>query len=215
MCTFLDHVTITAFSLEAGVSFVHEALGVSPQAGGKHPRMATHNCLLRLGDRCFLEVIAPDPSVPPPMWPRWFALDSLTPGAPPSLAAWVIRTSNIKKSVACASECLGRIEPMSRGAFDWSITIPADGSIPLDGALPALIEWHTDAHPAIQLEDRGVSLAGLEIFHSDPRRISRLLQSLALDAPVSVFSVSATMKPYLVAHILTPKGLRVLSSRQL
>lgn len=215
MHTFWDHITITALSLEAGASFVREVLGVSPQVGGKHPLMATHNLLLRLGDTCFLEVIAPDPSVPPPVRPRWFALDRLTPDAPPSLAAWVIRTDNIHKTIARSSEPLGSVEPMSRGGFDWSITIPDDGLIPFGGAAPALIEWHTDVHPATKLEDQGVSLVGLEIFHSDPSRISRLLQSLALDAPVSISPVSATIKPYLVAHINTLKGRRLLSSRPL
>lgn len=57
--SFLDHITVTAFSLEAGAAFVSETLGVAPQAGGEHPRMATHNLLLRLGDAMFLEVIAP------------------------------------------------------------------------------------------------------------------------------------------------------------
>jgi hypothetical protein len=31
--SFLDHITVTAFSLEAGAAFVSETLGVSPQAG--------------------------------------------------------------------------------------------------------------------------------------------------------------------------------------
>jgi hypothetical protein len=41
--TFFDHITVTASSLEAGIAFVRESLGVSPQVGGEHPRMATHN----------------------------------------------------------------------------------------------------------------------------------------------------------------------------
>lgn len=40
--SYLDHITVTAFSLEAGAAFVSESLGVSPQVGGEHPRMATH-----------------------------------------------------------------------------------------------------------------------------------------------------------------------------
>jgi hypothetical protein len=203
----IDHLTITAPSLATGAAFVRDALGVAPQTGGEHPRMGTHNLLLRLGDSLFLEVIAANPAASAPDRPRWFALDTLTPQSAPALATWVIRTPDIRSAVAAASEPLGNIEPMSRGALDWLITIPADGSLPLAGAAPALIEWHTDTHPAGKLVDHGLSLARLELHHPDPNRLSRLLRSLELEAPVLV--VAGEM-PRLVAHIRTPQGLRVL-----
>ena len=81
--SLLDHITVTTFSLEAGTAFVSKALGVSPQPGGEHPRMGTHNFLLRLGDAMFLEVIAPNPAAPAPSRPRWFGLDKLGPHSPP------------------------------------------------------------------------------------------------------------------------------------
>jgi hypothetical protein len=208
--SFIDHITVTAFSLEAGAAFVFETLGVAPQVGGEHPRMATHNLLLRLGDTMFLEVIAPNPAVPAPSRPRWFALDSLGPQSPSSLSTWVVRTSDIRAAAAASSEPLGTVEPMSRGALNWLITIPADGSVPLDGTAPALIEWHTDVHPAAKLEDQGLSLARLEIVHSNPDRVSRLLSSLELDAPVSVLSAPSGASARLIAYINTPQGLRVL-----
>lgn len=212
--SFLDHITVTAFSLEAGAAFVRETLGVSPQVGGEHPRMATHNLLLRLGNSLFLEVIAPNRSVPAPARPRWFALDSLTPQSPPTLFTWVVRTTNICAAVAASSEPLGNVEPMSRGALNWLITIPVDGSVPLDSVAPALIEWHTDVHPAAKLEDKRLSLARFDIYHSDPDRVSRLLRSVELDAPVSVMRAPHGAVPSLVAYINTPQGLRVLAVPQ-
>lgn len=210
--SFLDHIAVTAFSLEAGAAFVFENLGVSPQIGGEHPRMATHNLLLRLGDTMFLEIIAPNRAVPLPSRPRWFALDSLIPHSSPSLSTWVVRTPDIRAAVTASSEPLGNIEPMSRGALDWLITIPADGSVPLDGVAPALIEWHTDVHPATKLEDSGLALTKLEIIHPTPNRVSRLLSSLDLDAPVSVLPAVPGASARLVAHIKTPQGLRILST---
>lgn len=212
--SYLDHITVTAASLEAGAAFVSEVLGVSPQPGGEHPRMATHNLLLRLGDAMFLEVISPNPAAPAPSRPRWFALDSLGPQSPTCLSAWVVRTSDIRSAVSAASEPLGNVEPMSRGILDWLITIPEDGSLPLDGAAPALIEWQTDTHPAAKLEDKGLSLARLEIAHPNPDRVSRLLSSLELDAPVSVAALPPGASARLVAHINTPQGLRVLTAPQ-
>lgn len=209
--TFVDHLAVTAPTLAIGADFIQQRLGVRPQVGGEHPRMGTHNLLLRLGDSLYLEVISPCVSMPPPGRPRWFSLDRLGPDSPAALSAWVVRTADIRKSVAAASEPLGEIEPMSRGALKWEITIPTDGSIPVDGVGPALIQWKTIEHPAQGLEERGLSLAELEIHHPVPERIGRLLDSLTLEAPVSVRSTPRGSAPGLVAHIRTPLGLRHLS----
>ena len=155
MSTHIDHLTVTAFSLEVGAAFVSQVLGVMPQRGGEHPRMGTHNLLLRLGDTLFLEVIAPNPVAQAPARPRWFGLDRLGADSSPSLSTWVARTADIQASAAAASEPLGEIEPMSRGTLNWLITIPADGCVPLSGCAPALIEWHADVHPAAGLHDQG------------------------------------------------------------
>ena len=72
----VDHLTIASTSLEAGARDVERALGVSLLEGGKHPRMGTHNRLLRLGDQVYLELIAIDPVGSPPGRPRWFGLDA-------------------------------------------------------------------------------------------------------------------------------------------
>ncbi|KQX01312.1 hypothetical protein ASC94_01340 [Massilia sp. Root418] len=206
----IDHLTITAPTLEAGADYVCRALGVTPQRGGEHPRMGTHNLLLRLGDSLFLEVIAANPHAAKPARPRWFGLDALPPDAPPALATWVVRTPDIGASVSACPEAIGNIEPMSRGALNWQITIPADGTLPLNGIAPALIEWQAQVHPAAGLQDDGLSLARLELFHPEPERITRLLQSLSLEGPVTVSPLRGKHGACMVAHIHTPQGLRVL-----
>ncbi|MCD0504910.1 VOC family protein, partial [Bordetella petrii] len=59
MKTLLDHIAVAAPDLASGADWVERALGVRPQRGGAHPRMGTHNLLLRLGPDVYLEVIAP------------------------------------------------------------------------------------------------------------------------------------------------------------
>jgi hypothetical protein len=208
----IDHITITAPTLAAGAALVWQTLGVKPQVGGEHPRMGTHNLLLRLGPALFLEVIAANPAAPAPGRPRWFALDNLHADTPSALTTWVVRTPDIHATVAACPEALGPVEPMSRGSLNWLITIPADGSVPVDGIAPALIEWQTAGHPAARLAEHGLSLAKLEICHPDAARLSRMLAAIGLEGSYGVSPLPAGSVPHLVAHINTPQGLRVLST---
>ena len=172
--------------------------------------MGTHNSLLRLGESLYLEVISPNPDAPKPGRPRWFELDEVKPDTPPRLATWVARTDDIRSTLAACSEPLGNVEPMSRGELNWLITIPADGSLPLGGIAPTLIEWHTDGHPAARLREAGCSLVRLEAFHTEAPRISALLRSISVEGEISVAPLPAGKRPYLVAHIQTPNGPRKL-----
>ncbi|HTD04737.1 VOC family protein, partial [Undibacterium sp.] len=165
----------------------------------------------RLGESVYLEVIAVDPGAPAPGRPRWFGLDALQPGSPPRLATWVVRSDDIAAGNAASSEALGKIEPMSRGALNWQITVPEDGSLSLGGTAPALIQWEAGAHPASRMPDLGLTLTRLELFHPEPERVSALLSSLDMDGPLVVTALAPGQAPYPAAHIQTPQGLRILS----
>ena len=161
-----------------------------------------------------MEVIAPDPSAARPSRPRWFDLDNLAADSPPRLAAWVVRIDDIYSARFSCSSILGDILTMSRGHLSWQITVPADGSLPLGGAAPALIEWQVTPHPAGALKDRGCSLTSLEIFHPEPLRVQTVLEAVKLAAPVSLRQLSSGAKPYLVARVKTPRGHCTLSIPQ-
>src|SRR4051812_21066027 len=132
----VDHIVVTAPDLVVGVKHVSDTLGVPMQPGGEHPDMATHNWLLRLGDAVFLEVIAPNPAAPRPPRRRWYALDDETPATLPRLAGWVARSSDVRAAAAAASESLGHVEALRRGALRWLLTVPGDGSLPMGGGAP-------------------------------------------------------------------------------
>ena len=211
MCR-IDHITVTAPTLERGAEFVFSSLGIRPQPGGTHPRMGTHNLLLRLGENVFLEVIAIDPHAPRPTRPRWFALDERPVDAEPCLAMWVARTDDIETASAAIPEDLGAIETMTRGALQWTITIPADGSLPFGGIGPALIEWDTSVHPAAGMQDQGCRLRRLEIFHPEPERVARLLGQMGLPENIDALALPVGARPYLVAEIDTPSGRRSIGA---
>jgi Glyoxalase-like domain len=206
---FLDHITITAPSLTAGVEYVRQTLGVMPQVGGEHPRMGTHNYFLRLGEKVYLEIIAINPNSPRPQRPRWFQLDELTSDAAPRLATWIVRTDDIS-AAAASPVALGVVEPMSRGELNWLITIPPDGSLPLNGVAPTLIQWPAGVHPTTTLQHMGCSLVRLEGFHGQSEKVRGVLDCIGFEGEFSLSPLPAGEPPHLVAHIQTPTGLRRL-----
>ena len=130
--------------------------------------------------------------------------------ASPRLACWIARSDDIAASSAAAPEPLGAVEAMSRGALDWRITIPADGSLPLGGAAPGLIQWDSPTHPAAQLPDQGCTLVALDLLHPAPVRVQAVLDGLALAEPAVAVAVRAAPAAGLVAQVRTPAGLRTL-----
>ena len=156
--SYLDHIAVTAPSLASGVDYVRRTLGVTPQGGGEHPRMGTHNRFVKLGERLYLEVIAINPAAPAPGRPRWFQLDDPDSSRSPRLAAWIARTDDIHGAVAASPRPLGKVEPMSRGQLNWLFTIPENGRLVMQRLAPILIQWPEGIHPADTLENSGCSL---------------------------------------------------------
>ena len=97
-----DHLVVAATTLAEGIEYVGDLTGSVPRPGGRHVAMGTHNALLRLGERFYLEIIAIDPEGTKPARPRWFDLDhpslvaALAEG--PRLIHWVARSDDIERT---------------------------------------------------------------------------------------------------------------------
>ena len=207
----LDHLVLAATTLADGIEFVAEVTGATPQPGGRHVAMGTHNALLRLGERVYLEIIAIDPDGAKPPRPRWFDLDDIALQSElterPQLVHWVARTPDIERSAAASPVPLGAITLMERGDYRWRITIPDDGKRPGKGVVPTLIQWDVQTHPADRLPASNVAIAQLAGAHSDPAPARAALAALGLAA---VVQVTYDRNTRLAAMLRTPRGLVIL-----
>src|SRR5215469_11935925 len=201
----IDHLIYRAPDLAGAVADLEERLGVRAQAGGQHIGLGTHNALLALGPRTYLEIIAPDPGQPEPPVPRPVGLDSLRQGR---LVGWAIACQDIDAAVAKARRRgydPGEIADMQRAGptgavLRWRLTLNATpGSL-----VPFLISWGDTEHPA-RSAPRGLILESFHLEHPDPASLAPVLDALGADA-----EIRPAAAPALIAHLSGPNGSKVL-----
>lgn len=217
MNTAFDHLVIAAADLQQGAEYVEKELGVRIPAGGKHPRMGTHNCLMKLSDSVFLEVIAVDPEAERPAGPRWFGLDDpwirKSIHDSPRLLTWVVNTDDITLTLANSEVSFGEPEPLSRGDLRWYFGVPDDGRLLAGGILPYIISWQTEDHPAGEMSDLGCSLEKFTICTPFLDWTSRQLEDIGALSLIQICYLPEIAVPYLKAEIATPSGIKILSSQ--
>ncbi|WP_280153666.1 VOC family protein [Piscinibacter sp. XHJ-5] len=177
MTVALDHLVVAARTLDEGVRWCEQTLGISPTSGGKHSLMGTHNRVFSISSarfpRAYLEIIAIDPEATAPARPRWFDLDSVELQAAlahgPQLVHWVARCEDLDARLAALRNVgIDRGEPVAaerdtpHGLLRWRISLRADGQRLARGALPTLIQWG-DRHPADTLPASDVALESLQV----------------------------------------------------
>src|SRR5713226_9790753 len=88
--SLLDHILLGCNDLDRGISLVEERTGVRATFGGVHPGRGTQNALLSLGERRYLEIIAPDPKQTSVQ--QFAVIKELTT---PRLIGWAVHPGNI------------------------------------------------------------------------------------------------------------------------
>lgn len=222
MKTRFDHLVFAAATLEQGVQYIQDELDVSVPYGGEHPDMGTHNHLMRLGEKTFCEIIAINPDAAPLSRPRWFGLDDPMMRASlrkqPRLITWVAATTDIQAACDAASLPFGTPTWLSRGDLRWQFAVPPDGSLLNFGMLPNIIQWPDGLNPASRMSEMGCSLETLVIHHPHATWYADQLKAIGLDSVgtsnlVEIESLKSDQSAYLVAHLMTPNGSRLLSSK--
>jgi hypothetical protein len=197
----LDHLILGCNDLDRGITLVEENTGVRPAIGGVHPGRGTRNALLSLGERRYLEVIAPDPKQS-----EIVHYPQLRSMIEPRLIGWAVHPPDI---AAVAKQLLenkiaftgpddgSRKRPDGR-VLTWKTVNLADDR---HGLLPFFIEWSADTvHPSKDAPAQ-CSLAYFEIMSNEPDELSAVIKRIGLDLPVQ-----RSDKPRLRALISGPKG---------
>ncbi|HWY06392.1 MAG TPA: VOC family protein [Candidatus Acidoferrales bacterium] len=184
--SLLDHILLGSPDLQGSIDFVEKHTGVRATFGGVHPGRGTQNALLSLGERRYLEIIAPDPAQAGVKNPIASGLHSLLE---PRLVGWAAHPG----SVTAFAEKLGAAglkfegpTPGSRKRPDgqllkWQIVSLADTA---SGLLPFFIEWSQDSvHPSVDAP-KGCELLSFAAETTEPEKLAAELKMLGLDLPV-------------------------------
>ncbi len=203
----IDHLVYAVPELASGVRVVESRLGVSFSPGGRHPGLGSHNALLRIGPRAYLEVVAPDPAQPKPAGGHWFA----TPNTDlPALVAWCARTDDLHSLAADpGGRLVGPVRRMSRinpggDTVSWTLTMPLHPP-PHRGAVPFFIDWGATRHPCATLPDVGVRIKNLVARSPHARIVQDDLRALSVD-----LDVEDSAEPGLAAALETADGAEVM-----
>jgi len=166
-----------------------------------HPGRGTRNALLSLGERRYLEIIAPDPAQSEiAHFPQ---IRSMTD---PRLIGWAVHPLDIaaiakqlrENKVAFQGPDDGSRKRPDGRVLNWKTINLADDR---HGLLPFFIEWSADSvHPSKDAPSR-CKLEYFEILSAEPDELASTLKRIGIDFPVQ-----RSDKARLHALISGPKG---------
>lgn len=208
----LDHLTVIAPTLFEGVSHVQNCLDLHVPFGTIHDYMGTHNHRLQLGDSVYLEIVALNPEGKKPSRARWFGLDDQQKIRSDwekghRLRGWVASTVDISSTIAEYGNIFGaKVSlPPERPIFDFSI--PDDGSLPLDGTIPSIIDHRGDPTSMDDIPEMGAQLISFSLEHPEPTSVEILYKKFTIDRPPEILFGP---KIHWKAQIETPSGMMEL-----
>ncbi len=208
----LDHLTIIAPTLAEGVAHVRACLDLDVPFGQRHGYMGTYNHLLQLGGTVYLEIVALDPDAEGPGRARWFGLDDQKRvradwDAGRRLRGWVARAASIDAVLLGREHIFGKKASLPWDVPSFDFAIPDDGSLPLGGAAPSIIDRRGKPRSMATLADLGARLVSFSLEHPDAADLLAFYRSLQIDRPPAI-ERGAELRYR--ARIETPDGMKDL-----
>jgi len=206
MSEFLDHIIWACDDLERGARRFEALTGVAPSYGGAHASGLTHNALVGLGPRCYLEILAPT-GPETPAEDAWCRLARTA--REPRILTYCLRSSRPLRQLAQiaagagADNALvasnGRVTPQGI-RLNWQWLAPAFDRFGL--AFPFFIDWLDSPHPAASAQNSGeIGLMEFAVGHPQADDLRRTLSELG--ASIATYTAAAIEFRMLLR---TPRG---------
>ncbi len=170
----LDHIVFGSFTLEEGTKFVEKILQAKLSDISYHNDMGTHNRVIRISERVYLEVIAIDPKTSNLNNRKWFNLDNSKLQAKlkksPQIIGYVVENNDMN-----VTKYYDPFFEASRDIYEWQFAMPTSNNNILDrriieaGMIPSLISWKSDK-PVYQMKKNQFQLISLEIKLSESQK---------------------------------------------
>jgi Glyoxalase-like domain len=205
--TLLDHILLGCNDLQRGIDFVERRTGVRAAFGGVHPGRGTQNALVSLGERRYLEIIAPDPAQHEIV--HFTQIRKMTE---PRLIGWAAHPGDLgslAKKLGDAGVAFEGPIPGSRKhpdgrVLNWkTLTLKDDRG----GLLPFFIEWGADSKHPSEDAPHGCRLDSFSAASLNPDALRERIKALSLE-----MSVVRGEKEQLLAKLSGSKGSFEISS---
>jgi hypothetical protein len=209
MNEYLDHIIWGCSELDTGTRRFEALTGVRPRFGGAHAGGLTHNALVRIGPRCYLEILAPTgpASAADDEWAR-----IAHAAQEPRLMTYCLRSACPLSNLAALARDRGWKDAIVAGNgrrtpegvdLRWQWLAPKVDGLGL--AFPFFIDWLDSAHPAETLardHADGISLREFIVLHPEAPRLRRLLAELGV--PIETRTAA---QPAFQLVLDTPRGV--------
>ena len=189
----LDHIVLGASTLEEGTEFVESILQEKLSDIGYHQGMGTHNRVIKISDKIYLEVVAINPEIRNIKKRMWFNLDDLNLQKKlqksPQIIGYVVEKNN-----KTPQEYYDPFFNASRANYNWQFAMPTKKNNILDieiietGIMPCVISWKSEK-PIFKMKKNQFEIVNFEIELSESQQhFYAILKSFGEIEYVSVLS---------------------------
>ena len=189
---YVDHFVVGINELDKGIEAFEALTGVRARPGGFHPLIGTCNALLAIGNRTYLEIIAPDPGADSAKLDTNLKalftdpltrMDALTP------YLWAVSSTNLVKTVELLAARGIQLSNPEHGArkrpdgktVEWSASFV---TTPVFPGAPFFIQWLDPSTAPPSDSPKGCLLENFSLAGPDADRLDSIVRTLGLEIPV-------------------------------
>jgi catechol 2,3-dioxygenase-like lactoylglutathione lyase family enzyme len=200
----IDHIAYVASDIEKAKDTLVKHLGIEPVGGGGHWNLGTHNYLMSLGGRQYLEIAGPNRNNPVDSPLSRYLDMQITP----DVMMFAVETDDAPKLAKSFTKRGIKVSEWSesRTAPDGTVLNYRGFSVvdhPFKGLVPFYIEWVDCDHPGVT-SPQGASME-IAICHPEPAELQTFYDRIDFE-----LKVTFSNKPGILVKISSKSGVVIL-----